>query len=216
VILIDKMIYQLAKHWLACINLATGLYIGLPLLAPILMEAGWTGPAKAIYFLYRVACHQRPDRSYFFGGPQIIYTPNQLAAAGVDPNPLVRAIGNQVVGWKVAFCERDVAIYGTIFLAGLLYALLRRRRKHWLMPFRYYILFMVPMAVDGILQLFGLYESNWILRTITGAIFGFGSVLFAYPYLDDAFADVRRTINSRLHLEPGAAAQPAPGGQDTS
>jgi len=26
-------------------------------------------------------------------------------------------------------------------------------------------------------------------------------VLFAYPYLDEAFADVRRTINGKLHLE---------------
>jgi uncharacterized membrane protein len=214
VILIDKAIFQLAKHWLACINLATGLYAGLPLLAPLLMIAGWTAPAKAIYFLYRVACHQRPERSYFFGGPQIIYTPDQLAVAGVDLNPLARDIGNQAVGWKVAFCERDVAIYGIIFLAGLLFAVLRRWRGRWLMPLRYYILFIVPMAVDGTLQLLGLYESNWISRSITGAIFGLGSVLFTYPYLEDAFADVRRTLNSKLHLEPSSL--PDRGGTDTS
>jgi uncharacterized membrane protein len=191
----------LAKHWLALVNLALGLYVGLPLLAPILMAAGWTTPAKVIYFVYRPTCHQRPDRSYFFGGPEIVYSPDALAAAGVDVNPLARDIGNQAVGWKVAFCERDVAIYGTIFLAGLLFAVFRRRRENWLMPFRYYIPFIVPMGVDGILQMFGVYESNWILRTITGTIFGLGSVLFAYPYLDDAFADVRRTINGKLHLE---------------
>jgi uncharacterized membrane protein len=201
VILIDKGILQLAKHWLALINLAMGLYVGLPLVAPVLMAAGWTAPAKAIYFMYRPACHQRPDRSYFFGGPRAYYTPEQLAAAGVDTDPLARDIGNPLVGWKVAFCERDVAIYGTMFLTGLLYAAWRRRRGHWLMRFRYYILFMVPMAIDGILQLLGVYESSWLLRSITGAIFGFGSVLFAYPYLDEAFADVQRTIKGNLHLE---------------
>jgi uncharacterized membrane protein len=201
VILIDKTIFRLAKHWLLLLNLATGLYVGLPLLAPILMEAGWTVPAKAIYFAYRPACHQRPERSYFFGGPQVYYTLEQLAAAGVNLDPLARDIGNPLVGWKVAFCERDVAIYGTVFLAGLLYAAWRRRRGHWLMPFRYYILFLVPMGIDGTLQLFGVYESNWFWRSVTGAIFGFGSVLFAYPYVEEAFTDVRRTINSKLHLE---------------
>ncbi len=201
VILVDKGIFKLAKHWLALFNLAAGLYVGLPLLAPILMDAGWTAPAKAIYLLYRPACHQRPERSYFFGGPQFYYTPDQLAAAGVDLDPFARDIGSPLVGWKVAFCERDVAIYGTIFLTGLLYAAWRRRRGHRLLRFRYFLLFLAPAGIDGTLQLFGVYESNWILRSITGAIMGLGMVLFAYPYLDEAFADVRRTINSKLHLE---------------
>jgi uncharacterized membrane protein len=57
------------------------------------------------------------------------------------------------------------------------------------------------MAIDGVLQLFGIYESTWLLRSLTGAIFGIGAVLFAYPYVDEGFADVRRTVNSKLHLE---------------
>jgi hypothetical protein len=39
------------------------------------------------------------------------------------------------------------------------------------------------------------------LRSLTGAFFGFGAVLFAYPYLEEAFGDVRQTINNKLHLE---------------
>jgi uncharacterized membrane protein len=94
-----------------------------------------------------------------------------------------------------------VAIYGAIFVTGLVYALVRDRLKDWRMPIRYFALFLVPMGVDGVLQLVGLHESNWILRTITGVIFGIGAVLFAYPYANEGFADVRRTINSKLHLE---------------
>jgi hypothetical protein len=63
VIFVDKVIFRLAKHWLALANLLWGLYVGLPLLAPVLMDAGWTAPAKVIYTLYRPACHQRPERS---------------------------------------------------------------------------------------------------------------------------------------------------------
>lgn len=197
----DKAIFGLAKHWLALINLFWGLYVGLPFLAPILMDAGLVLPAKAIYTLYRPACHQRPERSYFIGGPQFVYSPEELVAAGVDVDPFARALGNQQVGWKVAFCERDVAIYGAIFLTGLGYGLVRKRLGGWRMPFRYFVLFLIPMGVDGVLQLFGFYESTWLRRSITGAIFGIGAVLFAYPYVEEGFADVRRTINSKLHLE---------------
>jgi uncharacterized membrane protein len=201
VIFADKTIFQLAKHWLALINLIWGLYVGLPLLAPVLMDAGWTLPAKIIYTAYRPACHQRPERSYFYGGPKAVYSPEELATAGVDLDPFARDIGNEHVGWKVAFCERDVAIYGAIFVSGLVYAGVRKRLKGWQMRFRYFVLFLIPMGVDGVLQLFGFHESNWVLRTITGVPFGVGAVFFAYPYLEEGFADVRRTINSKLHLE---------------
>jgi uncharacterized membrane protein len=198
VIFLDRAIFKLAKHWLAVANLFWGLYVGLPLLAPVLMDAGWTLPAKVIYTIYRPACHQRPERSYFIGGPEITYTPEELGAAGVNLDPLARDIGNETVGWKVAFCERDVAIYGAIFVTGLVYALVRRRLEGWRMPFRYFALFLIPMAIDGLLQLFGFYESTWLRRTITGAIFGVGAVIFAYPYVEEGFADIRRTLSGKL------------------
>jgi len=197
----DKAIFKLATHWLALMNLFWGLYVGLPFLAPIFMNAGYELPAKAIYTLYRPACHQRPERSYFIGGSAFIHSPEELASAGVDLDPFARDIGNEQVGWKVAFCERDVAIYGTIFLTGLAYGLVRTRLKGWRMRFRYFVLFLIPMGIDGTLQLFGFYESTWLRRSITGAIFGAGAVLFAYPYIEEGFADVRRTISSKLHLE---------------
>ena len=201
VIFVDKAIFKLAKHWLVLANLFWGLYVGLPFLAPVLMDAGMTVPAKAIYTIYRPACHQRPERSYFYGGPQAIYSIEELEAAGLDTNPFAREIGNEQLGWKVAFCERDVAIYGSIFLMGLVYALFRKRLRARRMRVLHFALFLVPMAIDGVLQLFSFYESTWLMRSLTGAIFGIGAVLFAYPYVDEGFADVRRTINSKLHLE---------------
>ena len=201
VIFVDKAIFRLAKHWLALASLFWGLYVGLPLLAPVLMDAGWTAPAKAIYTLYRPACHQRPERSYFYGGPQVIYSVEELAAAGLDTNPFAREIGNEQLGWKVAFCERDVAIYGSIFVTGLVYGVFRKRLGARRMRVLHFALFLVPMAIDGVLQLFSGYESTWLMRSLTGAFFGIGAVLFAYPYVNEGFADVRRTINSKLHLE---------------
>jgi uncharacterized membrane protein len=196
---------MLASHWLALVNLFWALYVGLPLLAPVAMDAGWELPAKVIYFVYRPLCHQRPERSYFVGGPQFEYSVDELAAAGVDIHPLSRDIGNEAVGWKTAFCQRDVAIYGAILVTGLAYSVLRRWLGNWTMPFRYYFIFLVPMGLDGLLQLFGVYESTWLVRTLTGAFFGVGSVLFAYPYVDEGFRDVRESTSKRLY----GGAQPA-------
>ncbi len=69
------------------------------------------------------------------------------------------------------------------------------------MRVRVFLLFLIPMGIDGVLQLFGFYESTWLIRTITGVIFGAGPVFFAYPYLDEGFADTRRRVNQKLHLE---------------
>lgn len=199
--LVEKVVLQFATHWLALLNLFFGLYVGLPILAPVLMDAGLILPARVIYTVYRPLCHQRPERSYFVGGDELVYSKDELAAEGVDVGLLSRDIGNEHVGWKVAFCERDVAIYGSIFLAGLAYGLARKRLGSWRMPIKVYLLFLVPMGIDGVLQLFGFYESDWIRRSVTGAIFGAGSVLFAYPYLEEGFADVRRSLRAKLYPE---------------
>jgi len=179
----------LARHWLALINLFFGFYVGLPVLAPLMMDVGWTGPASAIYLLYRPACHQRPERSFFIDGRQAAYSKEELAAAGIDVDPLARAIGNPTVGWKVAFCERDTAIYGAILATGLVYGLFRKRLRRLRIPAGIALLFLVPVGIDGTLQLFGLYESTWLARALTGVVLGVGAALFAYPYLDDGLSD---------------------------
>jgi len=40
------------------------------------------------------------------------------------------------------------------FFAGLAYGLVRKKLKGWRMRFRYFLLFVIPMGIDGILQLF--------------------------------------------------------------
>jgi len=156
----------------------------------VLMQVGWTGPSKVIYLLYRPACHQRPERSFFLGGPQGAYSLEELSAAGVDVDPLARAIGSPSLGWKVAVCERDTALYGAVFVAGVVYGLFRKRLRRLRIPLWAFLLFLFPMAVDGTLQLFGLYESTWLLRASTGALFGIGPVLFAYPLFDESLANL--------------------------
>lgn len=198
VIFLDKLIFQLAKHWLFLANLTWGLYVGLPALAPILMLAGHTWLGSVIHTAYKVACHQMPWRSFFIGGPQMTYTYEELVRL-VGPALTARYIGDATIGYKVAICQRDVATYGSILLAGLLFGLVRHRLKP--LPIWAFLLSLVPMGIDGTTQLFGLRESNWPLRVITGVLFGLASVWLAYPYLEEGMRDIRDTVNEKLHLE---------------
>ncbi len=198
VIFLDKLIFQLAKHWLFLANLTWGLYVGLPVLAPILMLMGHTWLGNIIHSAYKVACHQIPWRSFFIGGPQMVYTYDELRTL-LGPALTERYVGDVTIGYKVALCQRDVATYGTILLAGLVFGLVRRRLKP--LPIWAFVLSLVPMGIDGTTQLFGLRESNWQLRMITGALFGLASVWLAYPYLEEGMRDIRDTVNEKLHLE---------------
>jgi len=190
----NRLVLWIARHWLALFNTAWATYVILPFLAPVLMAAGWYAPARLIYCVYSFLCHQLPDHSYFLSGTNPVPLGPELMAAGAPPSNdllLFRTfIGNDAVGYKVALCERDIAIYASVSLAGILFALVRRFRPLRAPTLKVYVLFLIPIAVDGLTQLVGLRESNWWLRTLTGALFGIASVWLAYPYIEDAMQEV--------------------------
>ncbi len=141
------------RHWLAVLNLWWFLYVGVPFLAPVLMKMGAEGPARLVYLAYQPLCHQLPHRSWYLFGERPFYSMEELLRRGVAPELLVPHgyIGDAVLGYKVALCQRDTAIYGTIFLAGLAFALTRRRWRP--LPFWAYLLFgLVPVVLDGGIQ----------------------------------------------------------------
>lgn len=191
---IDNLVEGIARHWLTIFNVLWGLYVLLPLAAPLLMALGFTSTARVIYSVYSFACHQLPDHSYFFFGDHYHFTPSiaQLEAGGL-PTALTffeqrLFIGNELTGYKAAICQRDTAIYGAVFLSGLFYRYwnLKGTPLNW----RIYALFILPMAIDGGTQLLGMRESNWWLRSLTGILFGIGSVWFAYPHIQAAMEEV--------------------------
>ena len=196
---VNRFANWIVHHLLAILNILFLIYVGLPFLAPVLMEAGAETPAKVIYTIYRPACHQLPERSFFLFGESPVYSREDLPANGVadSDNVFVRRnyIGDPEHGYKVAICERDVAIYGSMFLMGLIFALMRghlpRLKAKWL------LVFALPMILDGGTQLVGLRSSSWQLRLITGALFGVGLVWFAYPYIEESLKTSQSTTENR-------------------
>lgn len=191
----DAIVHFIARHWLAMFNIAWAAYVLLPFAAPVLLHAGFEAQARVLYTLYSFLCHQLPTHSYFLFGPTPTPSEAALVAAGMPNTPDLwvqrRFVGNELVGYKVALCERDVAIYGSVLISGLIFAVIRKRVRP--LRFKYFLLAMIPMAIDGGTQLFGWRESNWWLRTLTGALFGAAAVFWAYPYIDEAMDDVLKT-----------------------
>jgi uncharacterized membrane protein len=184
----------ISKHWLLVVNISVGSLIVLPVLAPILMHLGLTGIGNFIYVVFKPACHQLPERSFFLFGPQPIYTYNQLSAVlgGAVPQ---RYIGSPELGYKIAVCERDVAIYGSMLLAGLLFGLYRKLKT---LPLKFFGLLILPMLIDGFGQLFGFWSSTWQSRVITGGLFGIACIWLAYPYLQQGMQDIYNETLSLL------------------
>lgn len=143
----------LARHWLAIVILALGVLNVLPFLAPVAMRLGWTPAGNAIYSGYSLLCHQMAQRSLFLFGPQPMYNldslPLQLAGKPSDLFLLRDFRGNEATGWKVAWSDRMVAIYGSLWFAGMAYGLLRRNRQ--VKPISIWVVFllMLPMVLDG-------------------------------------------------------------------
>ena len=96
-------------------------------------------------------------------------------------------------GHQMAYCERNTAIYFSMALTGLVYARIRERGVRRL-PWHWYLLLILPMAVDGFTQLFGWRESTWLLRGVTGALFGASTVWLAFPCLEQSFEEIESEL----------------------
>ena len=215
----DQIVYWIAQHYMKLINLIVLFYVGLPFLAPALMKANLTPPARIIYNLYGVVCHQLAYRSFFLFGEQFVY-PREMAglegiksysqATGLPEVNSAEAIllarqftGNDQVGYKIALCQRDVAIYLGILVFGLIFSLKRNIRS---LPWYVWILLgIVPIGFDGISQIisqppFSLIpfrESTPVLRVLTGFAFGFFTAWFGFPSVEESMADTRKILYTK-------------------
>lgn len=226
----DQIVYWIAQHYLKLINLIVLFYVGLPFLAPVLMKANLTPPARVIYNLYGVVCHQLAYRSFFLFGEQFVYPREMAGLEGLKTYSQVTGLpeinsaeaillarqflGNERVGYKIALCQRDVAIYLGILVFGLLFSLKRNIRS---LPWYVWILLgIVPIGLDGISQIisqppFNLIpfrESTPVLRVLTGFAFGFFTAWFGFPSIEESMADTRNILYTKKMRLLRAQSQP--------
>lgn len=218
----DRFTNWLANHYTLLFNVILVIYIGLPVLAPVFMKIGWQQPAKVIYAIYKPLCHEWAFRTWFLFGEQPAY-PRQLAgvqglipyeqATGLssfDTQAARNFLGNPTLGYKMALCERDIAIYIGLLGFGLLFSATKWRMKA--LPWYLWILIgIIPIGLDGFSQIPSLMQNQWqflsllpirestpALRTLTGFLFGFTSAWFGYPYAEDSMRETRLIMARKI------------------
>ena len=176
-------------------------YIGMAAMPALLMTSGHGSAGKLIYRGFHFLCHQYPWRSWYLKGEQPYYPLISPEGSGIKTieeasgMPLAEIhprtfYGNPQMGYKMAVCQRDAAIYVTMALFSLFFFLSRNRirRVNWKL---WFIAGVLPMGVDGIWQMVSqlipwlpFRESTPFLRTLTGALFGFFTCWYLLPTLE--------------------------------
>lgn len=140
----------MGSHWFETFLFIYGLWVFLPYLAPIFMHLGWSGAGKTIYFIYSFFCHQLPERSFFWFGDKIMYPLNEIQAAWQDTiNPLIlrQFVGNETMGWKIAWSDRMISFYTSVWLFAVIWYPSRRKVKP--LSWWIFVLLLLPIAIDG-------------------------------------------------------------------
>lgn len=201
-VIANRVVFWVSRHWLLTLSVIVAIYTGLPWLAPVFMKLGWTSAGNLIYLVYSTQCHQLPQRSYFLFGPQATYSLADIQAAWTNTsNPIIlrQFIGNETMGWKVAWSDRMVSMYTGLLPAGLVFGWLRRRLKP--LSLWGFAAFVLPLGIDGGTHMLsdlagignGFRDNNAWLAALTGNAFS------AAFYAGDALG----SFNSWMRLITG-------------
>lgn len=201
----QSLFQWIGSHWFATFLLIYGLWVWTPFLAPVFMRLGWDGAGRAVYFIYSFFCHQLPERSFFLFGAKAMYSLTEIQAAWQNTaNPFIlrQFVGSDTMGWKVAWSDRMVSFYTSVWFFALLWYPLRRKAR----PLKWwaFILLLLPMVLDGGTHMFsdlagigrGFRDTNEWLAVLTN------HALPATFYAGDALG----SFNSLMRLITGPLA----------
>jgi uncharacterized membrane protein len=205
------------RHWLLVINIILGIYVTLPYLAPLLMYYGYTTVANYIYFAYRMTCHQLPSRSYTIFEHQVAVCHRCTAIW----------IGILLGGFIFLFIRRTIPFHWLVLvlipmgldggtqLAGLLYEVLPGwiltgfAVSVWLLltailwmagvsRWQYYVFVLCfPLGMIFV-HLGGPRSSNWLLRSITGGLFGLAYAWLLFPAMQETFQEYQENLAKKV------------------
>jgi len=212
-----KKVFELINKYIAeLVLILIGVYILMPFLSPIALANGQEKFGEGIQKFYVAFCHQRVERSIFLYGEDgliTFYSISELTEKGYlpDTDPGHDGFGhgywgNDEIGYKVAFCIRDTAMYGALFLAGVFLVIYSKRKLKYLkLPGWGFALLLLPMMIDGVFQSIAeVFEFDWVSqayidnipkRIITGAMFGVGFAFFVFTNLLEASMEIEEKAN---------------------
>lgn len=213
-----------SKNYVWVFVIVLFFYVGMAIMAPVFMKIGWETPAKTLYIFYKPFCHQLAFRSFFLFGDQYYYPRDLAGIEGIttyddlisegylgEHGDLLDArnfLGNEQLGYKTALCQRCLAIYASMGIFAIIYALSGNRIKPpaWYM---WILIGMGPIGIDGGSQIPGMLgislpewmiirESTPLFRVITGALFGIMTFWYLLPQVEDSMRSTRLNLAKKF------------------
>jgi uncharacterized membrane protein len=114
-------------------------------------------------------------------------------------------LGNKQMGYKVALCQRDTAMYLALLAGGLIFWIFKKHISS--LPWQLFAVFgVLPMLMDGGYQLLTkmlpayltAHETTPLLRSITGALFGFGLVWLTFPEINNGMEEIESEVREKM------------------
>lgn len=150
----DELPVRGAGGWLAwgVVGLCASVFVGLILFAPLASAWRVGGWSGAVvYGAFGFVCHQMPERSF------------------------------HIAGHALAVCARCFGIYAGFALGVLVYPLVRSVHRTDAPARAWLLAATLPLAVDFMLGLLGLWDNTHLSRFTTGALVGAAAVFYVMP-----------------------------------
>ena len=138
------------------------------LLPSLFMSVPAFAPAgELLYRAFSLICHQYDSRSLF------------------------------IAGQKLAVCSRCSAIYFGFAIGATAWCVYggsnskNRRANHQFHPGLHWLIGVLPMVVDVLLDTIKIYPSSFTSRVLTGLFFGLVASAILFPHLVEAISEIR-------------------------
>jgi uncharacterized membrane protein len=139
------------------------VWVFLILLAPLTAGRGLDGVSQPVYQFFSFVCHQMESRSF------------------------------HLVDHPFAVCTRCFGVYFGLLFGFAAYPLFRRIEEIEPLPRYWLFLAMIPIGVDWLLGVFGIWENTHLSRFVTGLILGAACAIFIVP----ALVEIARLVSKK-------------------
>lgn len=137
------------------------LFLSLLLLGPFLFALVKVPNLLIIeyYSIFKMTCHQLPERSYF------------------------------ILGYQIPVCVRCTGIYTGLIIGMIIYPIFKKINSAKLPNLKYLLPFFLPLIIDGSSQLLNLYPSPHYVRFFTGVLASASMIFCIMPVAVSIFKD---------------------------
>ncbi|MBU0532218.1 DUF2085 domain-containing protein [Candidatus Micrarchaeota archaeon] len=177
------------------------ILVGSIVLTPLL---AFDNDVNSIYKAFSYTCHQKLSRTLcVFKDVESLWIADCTPQTGdytpgFDERREITVEMDGAIGYKMPVCSRDWGLYAAMLLGTLVYPIVREIKERKMLPPILLVIAIMPLAVDGGLQLISemgflpfIYESTNAIRLFTGIVAGFAASLYAIPTLINMFTKNR-------------------------